>query len=78
MTDAQLRAIWDVVKLGPTTGNSQPARIVFVRSKEAKERLKPHLSPGNQDKTMTAPVSGSTCDSDSATSPVPGGMSRIR
>ena len=56
MTDAQLRAIWDLVKLGPTTGNSQPARIVFLRSKEAKERLKPHLSPGNQDKTMAAPV----------------------
>jgi 3-hydroxypropanoate dehydrogenase len=56
VTDADLRAIWDIVKLGPTTGNSQPARIVFVRSQEAKERLKPHLSPGNQDKTLAAPV----------------------
>ena len=56
VTDADLRAIWDIVKLGPTTGNSQPARIVFVRSQEAKERLKPHLSPGNQDKVMVAPV----------------------
>jgi 3-hydroxypropanoate dehydrogenase len=56
VSDAQLRQIWDVVKLGPTTGNSQPARILFLRSKEAKERLKPHLSPGNQEKTISAPV----------------------
>ena len=56
VTDAQLRAIWDTVKLGPTTANSQPARILFLRSKEARERLKPYLSPGNQDKTMAAPV----------------------
>ncbi len=56
VTDADLRAIWDLVKLGPTTGNSQPARIVFVRSQAAKERLKPHLSPGNQAKVMVAPV----------------------
>ena len=56
VTDAQLRAIWDIVKMGPTTGNSQPARVVFLRSQEAKARLKPHLSPGNQDKVMVAPV----------------------
>ena len=56
VTEAQLRAIWDLAKLGPTTGNSQPARILFLRSKEAKERLRPHLSPGNQDKTLAAPV----------------------
>jgi len=41
---------------GPTTGNSQPARIFFLRSQEAKERLKPALSPGNLEKTMSAPV----------------------
>jgi 3-hydroxypropanoate dehydrogenase len=56
VTDEQLRAIWDLVKMGPTTGNSQPARVVFVRSQAAKERLKPHLSPGNQAKVMVAPV----------------------
>ena len=56
VTDAQLRAIWDLMKYGPTTGNSQPARIVFVRSPEAKERLRPCLSAGNVDKTMSAPV----------------------
>lgn len=56
VTDAQLRALWDLTKLGPTTGNSQPARMLFLRSRAAKERLKPHLSPGNLDKTMSAPV----------------------
>jgi 3-hydroxypropanoate dehydrogenase len=56
VTDAQLRQIWDIVKMGPTTGNSQPARVLFLRSREAKERLKPHLSPGNQEKTVSAPV----------------------
>lgn len=56
VTDAQLRALYDIVKWGPTTGNSQPLRIVFVRSPEAKEKLKPALSPGNVDKVMAAPV----------------------
>lgn len=56
VADAQLRAIWDLAKLGPTTSNSQPGRILFLRSKEAKERIKPHLNPGNQEKTMAAPV----------------------
>jgi 3-hydroxypropanoate dehydrogenase len=44
------------MKWGPTTMNTQPGRIVFVRSKEAKEKLKPALSPGNLDKTMAAPA----------------------
>ena len=56
VTDAQLRALWDLMKLGPTTGNTSPGRILFLRSKEARERLKPHLNPGNVDKTMAAPV----------------------
>jgi 3-hydroxypropanoate dehydrogenase len=56
VTDAQLRALWDIMKFGPTTGNSQPLRILFLRSREAKARLKPCLSPGNVDKTMSAPV----------------------
>jgi len=56
VTDDQLRAIWDIMKFGPTTRNSQPLRIVFLRSKEAKERLRPALSPGNLEKTMSAPV----------------------
>ncbi len=56
VTDAQLRALWDLTKLGPTTMNSQPARILFLRSRPAKERLRAHLSPTNLDKTMAAPV----------------------
>jgi 3-hydroxypropanoate dehydrogenase len=56
VTDAELRALYDLLKWGPTTMNSQPARFVFVRSKEAKEKLRPALSPGNVEKTMAAPV----------------------
>ena len=56
VTDTQLRALWDLMKFGPTTGNSQPLRILFLRSQEAKQRLKPCLNPGNADKMMGAPV----------------------
>lgn len=56
VSDAQLRALYDLMKWGPTTMNTQPARIVFVRSREAKEKLRPALSPGNLDKTLAAPV----------------------
>ncbi len=42
--------------MGPTSANQSPARIVFVTSAEAKQRLSPHLSEGNRAKTMTAPV----------------------
>jgi 3-hydroxypropanoate dehydrogenase len=54
--DADLRAIYDLMKWGPTTANSQPLRILFLKSKAAKERLRPALSSGNRDKTMAAPV----------------------
>jgi 3-hydroxypropanoate dehydrogenase len=54
--DDMLRALYDLVKWGPTTANSQPQRIVFIRSAEAKERLKPALSSGNVRKSMSAPV----------------------
>lgn len=54
--DSLLRRLVDVMKMGPTSGNCLPARIVFVKSPEAKERLKPHLDKGNVEKTMTAPV----------------------
>jgi 3-hydroxypropanoate dehydrogenase len=54
--DELLHAIVDLVKLGPTSANSSPARFLFVKSREAKERLKPHLSEGNREKTMKAPV----------------------
>src|SRR5688572_24946989 len=56
VSDAQLRVLYDLLKWGPTTMNTQPARFVFVRSKEGKEKLRPALSPANADKTMAAPV----------------------
>lgn len=56
VSDETLRELYDVAKWGPTSANGSPARFVFVRSKEAKERLKPPLSPGNVEKTMAAPV----------------------
>jgi 3-hydroxypropanoate dehydrogenase len=54
--DSLLKELIDVLKMAPTSVNCSPARIVFVKSKEAKERLKPLLAPGNVDKTMSAPV----------------------
>lgn len=54
--DSVLKEIYDLTKMGPTAYNAQPARFVFIKSKEAKERLRPHLMEGNIDKTMKAPV----------------------
>ncbi|MCW9033579.1 MAG: malonic semialdehyde reductase [Rhodospirillales bacterium] len=54
--DEQLKQAWDLAKMGPTAVNCSPTRIVFVRSPEAKERLKPCLSEGNVEKTMAAPA----------------------
>ncbi|HEY0666086.1 MAG TPA: malonic semialdehyde reductase [Gallionella sp.] len=56
VSDELLRRIYDLMKWGPTSANSCPARIVFVRSAEAKARLLPLMSPGNVEKTRTAPV----------------------
>ena len=56
VSDAQLQRIFDLMKMGPTAANSQPARFVFLRSAQAKERLRPALSAANVDKTMLAPV----------------------
>src|SRR6185436_4986785 len=56
VTDEQLRGLYDLMKWGPTVFNTQPGRFVFVRSKGAKEKLAPALSPANLDKTMQAPV----------------------
>jgi 3-hydroxypropanoate dehydrogenase len=53
---ALLQQLYDLVKMAPTSANCSPARFVFLQSKEAKERLKPALSAGNLDKTMSAPV----------------------
>ena len=54
--DPLLRQVYDLTKFGPTSANMCPLRIVFVKSKEAKERLKPALAEGNVTKVMTAPV----------------------
>ena len=56
ISDEMLRQVYDLMKWGPTSANSCPARFFLLRSKEAKERLRPSLSPGNVDKTMAAPV----------------------
>ncbi|WP_318366123.1 malonic semialdehyde reductase [Enterobacter sp.] len=56
VSDETLKAIYDLLKMGPTSANCSPARIVFVRTHEGKEKLRPALSSGNLDKTMTAPV----------------------
>ena len=54
--DALLRELYEVVRWGPTTNNTCPARFVFVVSQEAKLRLKAHLSAGNVEHTMAAPA----------------------
>jgi 3-hydroxypropanoate dehydrogenase len=54
--DALLRQVYDLARMGPTSANMCPMRIVFVKSKEAKEKLKPALDAGNVAKTMAAPV----------------------
>lgn len=54
--DALLRRLYELARMGPTSMNSQPVRLVFVKSREAKERLRPTLAVGNVDKTMAAPV----------------------
>lgn len=56
VSDQQLEDLYELMKFCPTSANSQPARLVFLRTAEAKERLRPALSPGNVDKTMSAPV----------------------
>lgn len=56
VSDSLLRELVDLMLLAPTANNGLPARLVFVKSPRAKERLRPHLSPGNIDKTMAAPA----------------------
>jgi 3-hydroxypropanoate dehydrogenase len=56
VSDDTLRALYDLLKFGPTSANAGPARLAFLRSKESKERLRPALAPLNVEKTMTAPV----------------------
>ncbi len=56
VTDDMLRQVYDLARVAPTSGNSNPARFVFVRSQEAKAKLAPALSAGNHAKTLAAPV----------------------
>jgi 3-hydroxypropanoate dehydrogenase len=56
VSDEQLEQVYELMKWGPTSVNCSPARIVFVRSEAGKAKLKDTLSPGNVDKSMTAPV----------------------
>jgi len=54
--DEQLHQLFDLLKWGPTSANCSPARFIFVRSAEARERLAACVSPGNQPKVLQAPV----------------------
>src|SRR4029077_16441793 len=54
--DETLRDLYELLKWAPTSANAAPARFAFLRSNEAKERLRPALAPANVQKTMTAPV----------------------
>jgi 3-hydroxypropanoate dehydrogenase len=56
VSDELLQKAIELAKMGPTSANQSPMRVVFLRSQAAKERLRPALSPGNLDKTMGAPV----------------------
>jgi 3-hydroxypropanoate dehydrogenase len=56
VSDAQLHELYELAKFGPTSANSSPMRLVWVKSKEGKEKLKPFLSEGNRAKTIAAPV----------------------
>lgn len=56
VSDETLHRLYDLLRWGPTSMNTQPARYVFLRSPESRQRLMPALAPGNQSKTLTAPV----------------------
>ena len=56
LPESKLRALYDLLKMGPTSANCCPARFVFVRTPEGKDKLRPALSSANLEKTMSAPV----------------------
>jgi 3-hydroxypropanoate dehydrogenase len=56
VSDDQLRELYELMKWGPTSANTCPARLLFLRTREAKERLRPCLDAGNVEKSMSAPV----------------------
>ncbi|MEV4640448.1 malonic semialdehyde reductase [Actinoplanes sp. NPDC049548] len=57
VSDEELAAVWELAKWPPTAANTQPLRVLFVRTPEAKARLVGHMSEGNRTKTESAPVS---------------------
>ncbi|MEQ9643666.1 MAG: malonic semialdehyde reductase [Alphaproteobacteria bacterium] len=56
VSDVTMTALYDLLRMGPTSANTSPARFLFLRSEAAKQRLAPHLSEGNRAKSMTAPL----------------------
>jgi 3-hydroxypropanoate dehydrogenase len=56
VSDTLLQAIWELAKMGPTSANCSPGRVLFVKSQEAKKRLEPCLSRSNVEQTMLAPA----------------------
>jgi 3-hydroxypropanoate dehydrogenase len=56
VSDETIKQLYNLLKWGPTSANTVPARFVFVKSKEAKEKLNPYMDKGNAQKTMDAPV----------------------
>ncbi|CAN5531185.1 malonic semialdehyde reductase [soil metagenome] len=56
VTDAELTGIWDLARFSPSMANSQPLRVLFVRTPEGRERLGAHMAEGNRAKTVSAPA----------------------
>ena len=56
VTDAELDGIWDLAKWPPTAANTQPLRVLYVRTPQGRERLVRHMNDGNKAKTATAPA----------------------
>ena len=56
LDESTIRRLYELAAIGPTAANSNPARFLFITSAAGRERLRPHINPGNLDKTMTAPV----------------------
>ena len=56
VTDEQIHAIWDLMKMGPTSANQLPARLVWCKSAKSRQRLSAHAAAGNKDKVLAAPV----------------------
>lgn len=54
--DELIKKLYETARLGPTAANSNPARFIFIKSDEAKAKLKPYLAPNNIEKTIAAPI----------------------